>query len=293
MKITLCTDLDRTLLPNGLQISDPQAIPLLHRITQEYNINLIYVTGRSKKLVLDAIQEYDLPIPQHAITDVGTRIYRITPNTSSSDFNWDEDDKFRIYLEKNWDAKIIGSLKNKIESHPHISLQEPEKQSQFKLSYYLDTQFYESNIEQDIKHLTQDLGLRCNIIKSHDETTETGLLDIIPGDASKYHAIRFLMDEYIITTKEIVFCGDSGNDMEVLVSEIPAVLVKNTQDSVKKLAQQLVQKNQIGSQLYIAKGDFCGLNGNYCSGILEGLAYYFSEFERPICEYMKANQESR
>jgi sucrose-6F-phosphate phosphohydrolase len=288
MNYTLCTDLDRTLLPNGAQDSDPQAIPLLKMLVEQQQLRLVYVSGRNRELILDAINEYELPTPAIAITDVGTRIYHIDQVTDNHHpaHTWVMDHDWERYLANSWDRNRVPLLRKKLDLHTGLKLQEAEKQTEFKLSYYLDMQYYNSGIKSEIEHLCKELSLSCNIVKSHDETTDTGLLDILPGNASKYHAIRFLMDKYTIIEKEILFCGDSGNDMEVLASEIPAVLVNNAQQSVKVQAKQLAAAQQHDAQLYIATGNFYGLNGNYCSGILEGLAYYYQEFERLISLYL-------
>ncbi|MGD8783473.1 MAG: HAD-IIB family hydrolase [Thioalkalispiraceae bacterium] len=289
MKYTLCTDLDRTLIPNGPQAHDPQAIPLLHMLVEQKHLRLVYVSGRDRNLVLDAIKEHELPLPDLAITDVGTRIYhveQVSPVEHNEETHWSEDGDWQRYLLKGWDLDKIASLKQQVIQHAGLTLQEPEKQSQFKLSYYLDMSYYNSGIEQEIIELCGHADLQCNIIKSHDETTDTGLVDILPANASKYHAIRFLMDKYTIDEHEIIFCGDSGNDMEVLISEIPAVLVKNAQETVKQQALSLAKAREHVDRLYIAQGGFCGLNGNYCSGILEGLAYYYQEFEQLIGLYL-------
>ena len=72
-----------------------------------------------------------------------------------------------------------------------------------------------------------------------------------------------------------VFSGDSGNDIEVLASPVAAVLVANSQPDVRELATLLANENGCPDKLYIAKGDFHGMNGNYSAGILEGIAHYF------------------
>ena len=71
-----------------------------------------------------------------------------------------------------------------------------------------------------------------------------------------------------------VFCGDSGNDIEVLISPIPSVLVANSQLQVRELAVKLAEQGGHAGQLYIARGGFHGMNGNYSAGILEGIAHY-------------------
>lgn len=76
-RILLCTDLDRTLIPNGRQAESPAARPLFRRISDRPEVTLVYVSGRDLELQLDAIRRYDLPMPAYAIADVGTSIYRL------------------------------------------------------------------------------------------------------------------------------------------------------------------------------------------------------------------------
>lgn len=54
-KVLLCGDLDRTVQPNGAQPESPQARPLLH--------TLAYVSGHHLALLLAAIRDYKLPVP--------------------------------------------------------------------------------------------------------------------------------------------------------------------------------------------------------------------------------------
>ena len=72
----ICTDLDRTLLPNGDAAESPGARDLLARVVSENGLKLAFVTGRHLALVQDAIREFGLPRPDFAICDVGTSIYR-------------------------------------------------------------------------------------------------------------------------------------------------------------------------------------------------------------------------
>jgi len=73
--ILLCSDLDRTLLPNGPQPESPRVRELLRHIAERPEIRLAYVSGRHRELLREAIDSYRLPEPDYAITDVGTRIY--------------------------------------------------------------------------------------------------------------------------------------------------------------------------------------------------------------------------
>jgi hypothetical protein len=117
-------------------------------------------------------------------------------------------------------------------------------------------------------------GIRARLIWSVDEPAGVGLLDVLPAGASKRHAIEALMQREGFSLDETLFCGDSGNDIEVLSSPIPAVLVANSQPEVRDLALRLATQAGCVDRLYIARGGFMGMNGNYCAGILEGIAHY-------------------
>jgi hydroxymethylpyrimidine pyrophosphatase-like HAD family hydrolase len=79
-RILICTDLDRTLLPNGTQPESPHTRERFRNLVARPEISLAYVSGRHRELVLAAIEEYQLPFPEYVIGDVGTSIYSIENN---------------------------------------------------------------------------------------------------------------------------------------------------------------------------------------------------------------------
>lgn len=99
-------------------------------------------------------------------------------------------------------------------------------------------------------------------------------MDVTPVSANKLHAIRFLMHQHNFHHANTVFAGDSGNDMDVLMSPLLSVLVANASAQVKALAA-----NAHEDSLYIAAGGYLGMNGNYGAGILEGVAHYLPEVD--------------
>ena len=119
--------------------------------------------------------------------------------------------------------------------------------------------------------------VRASLIWSVDETSGTGLLDVLPASASKQHAIEYLMLQLGFTLDNTVFAGDSGNDMAVLTSPIHSVLVANATDEVRHRARQQVLNLGQQEALYFARGGFLDMNGNYSAGILEGIAHYMPE----------------
>ena len=269
--ILICTDLDRTLLPNGAQEESPTARPLFRQLVGHPEVSLAYVSGRDKSLLLSAITEYDLPTPDFAIADVGSTIYTI------SDSNWQVWDKWHEEIGHDWGSHTQASLATLLQDLSELQLQEETKQGKYKLSYYAAENCDTSSLFATIEQRLQPLGVQANLIWSIDETTHTGLLDILPRSANKLHAIRFLMQEYNYPASRVVFAGDSGNDLEVLCSDIQSVLVANATAEVRQQAVTLARENSSEAQLYLARGGYLNMNGNYAAGILEGITHYLPE----------------
>lgn len=80
MKI-LATDLDRTLLPNGLE-NDDGTLPLLTKLVKECGIAVVYVTARRINSVLGSVmKQYNPPRPKYIIGAVGAEMYELIPET--------------------------------------------------------------------------------------------------------------------------------------------------------------------------------------------------------------------
>ncbi|KPK39467.1 MAG: haloacid dehalogenase, partial [Gammaproteobacteria bacterium SG8_47] len=124
----------------------------------------------------------------------------------------------------------------------------------------------------------------ASLIWSVDEAADVGLLDVLPARATKLHAVEFLAAELGIARERLVFAGDSGNDLPVLVSGMQAVLVRNAHAEVRAQATQEVAAKGLAGKLYLAQGDFMDMNGNYSAGVLEGLAHFVPETVRWLSE---------
>jgi hypothetical protein len=270
-KILICSDLDRTLIPNGYQEESADARPVFRQLTENANIYLAYVSGRDKQLILDAIEEFYLPMPDYAIGDVGTTLYRVING------NWQLSDDWNDEIGKDWKGLSWEGLAEYFEDIDDIRLQELEKQSQHKLSFYTDKNVDHRQLKKIIRAILTQTGIRANIIWSVDEISTNGLLDIIPARANKLHAIQFLMQQQQFPEDRTVFAGDSGNDLDVLTSGLQAILVKNAMDEVRKEAVELLSAKHMMHRLYLPKGDFAGMNGNYAAGVMEGLVHFIPE----------------
>jgi HAD superfamily hydrolase (TIGR01484 family) len=265
--ILLATDLDRTLLPNGAQPESPLARPLFKRLAARPEIRLAYVSGRHPALVEAAIAEYALPRPAFVIADVGASLYDVDAET------WRPRQDWRDAIAPDWGGHERADLAALLQDLADLTMQETAKQGVFKLSYYAAPLQHPTDLLNRVRDRLAPSGAEVNLIWSVDETTATGLLDILPAAAGKLRALEFLRARLGIPRQQTLFAGDSGNDMEVLVSDIPAVLVANAQDAVR--AEAAARANP--AFLYLAGGGLFDMNGNYSAGILEGLVHFIPE----------------
>lgn len=273
-KRLLCTDLDRTLIPNGSQPESPRAKALFERIAKRNEVTLVYVTGRHRELIEEAIREYDLPQPAYAIGDVGASIYEVSSKGWYLLPDWEE------RLQRCWSNANVDELKTRLKAIPALKMQEPEKQGRFKVSYYVDVDNRIEQVMAEVAEHTSQCDPPVNLIWSQDEETGLGLLDILPMPANKLTAIRYVMDRLGFEVHDTLFVGDSGNDMRVFRSVIPSVVVANAEDEIKQCALQADT-----SPIYVAQGTLPELNGNYRAGIVEGAYHFWPE----VHEWIKDN----
>ncbi len=273
-EILLCCDLDRTLLPNGPQQESPQARPLLQKLAARAEVTLVYVSGRHQQLLLDAIREYDLPLPDYAIGDVGSTIYHVT------DHDWQLWDEWQQEIAPDWHDMTHDQLAALLTDVEQLRLQEKEKQNAYKLSFYAPQDSDRDALLADIHQRLVQANVNASLIWSIDDIAHTGLLDILPARANKLHAIHFLMQQQGFDPSHTVFAGDSGNDLPVLASNLRSILVANATDDVRHEAVRLATENNTLDSLYMANGSFMEMNGNYAAGVLEGVVHYLPHTAR-------------
>lgn len=267
-QILICTDLDRTLLPNGRQPESPGARDSFARLVAHPEVTLAYVSGRHRELVEEAIGMYRLPLPDWVIGDVGTTIYQVSSCEWRHWPDWEQD------IAADWRGLTANELRPLFTDLPSLRLQEESKQNRYKLSYYLSLHLDIEALQHEMAQRLAEQNLAASLIYSVDDVSATGLLDVLPARATKLHAVEFLMQHLGFKYTDTVFAGDSGNDLPVLASGIQSVLVANAGSEVAEQARNLARKQGTLSALYLAQGGFMGMNGNYSAGILEGIGYY-------------------
>lgn len=243
--IYLFTDLDGTFIPedNDSEI----ALNTFKKFINDKKMKIVYVTGRNIQETKSAIKMYNLPEPYAMVCDVGTTIYYKKAFKFIKDASYVNHLKTIVNLCKT--KKIRSIFKNRNE----LTLQEFRKQRQFKISYYFKRGNLDLNLIKDkLKEIPWD------IIVSYTNNG-VGLLDIIPRNISKLSAVNWITHKFS-NKDQIIFAGDSGNDMKIFESKIDSIVVKNASDEIKT---KLDKKNNI----YIS-------SKKYTRGVLDGYVYY-------------------
>ncbi|MEN8179887.1 MAG: HAD-IIB family hydrolase [Pseudomonadota bacterium] len=264
MKI-LATDLDRTLLPNGSWESDSEAIELFNELTEKQDVLVVYVTGRNLALTENAIQHFGVRYPDILCGDVGTSIRKFVNG------EWVFDDGWVAHVRRTsprWDASAVRDAVAGIDG---MREQESEHLNQFKQSYYVE---HDKNI-QILKEIDERVKGKFDevIVYSFDSQDGKGLLDFLPASATKQTALEYVAEEFGVAKRDVVFCGDSGNDIFPLTAGFSGVLVRNADEQLVENVKKAMCENP-DLKVYFAKGDFKGLSGYYTSGVIEGAYHY-------------------
>lgn len=264
MKI-LATDMDRTLLPNGSWEADQNAIELFNELTRKHGVMVVYVTGRNLQLTEAAVSEFGVRPPDILIGDVGTSIRKYENGDWRFDEGWIDHVRRASPL---WDAEAIRVV---VAGIAGLREQESEHQNPFKQSYYADHE-RKDNILAAIAERVE--GRYDEVaVYSYDSMDDKGLVDFLPNSATKQTALEYVAEEYGCEKGEVVFCGDSGNDIFPLTAGFSGVLVRNADVQLVENVRSAMAENP-GLKAYFAKGGFMGLNGYYTSGVLEGASHY-------------------
>ncbi len=256
--LLLACDLDRTVLPNGPEPLSAGAMEAFKQFVEQPHIHLAYVSGRSLNLMQAALAEFNIPTPQTAVGDVGTSVFRLVGGQFTIDPGWSD------LIAPDWQGQTGEQLHQLLGHLPDLRLQEASKQNTFKLSYYTPVQVKKDQLIDQVQAILQQHQINAAVIFSIDQIANTGLLDILPASATKHRAVDYLRVKLGLTTDQVVYAGDSGNDIEPLTAGYHAILVHNALPAVRQEVQSVAAAKQVQDRIYYAQE-------NYVAGILEGL----------------------
>ncbi|MBA2113897.1 HAD-IIB family hydrolase [Bremerella alba] len=247
MSKVLATDLDGTLIPLNDLAENTSDLALLAKALREKHVTLTFVTGRHLESVQDAIKRYALPAPDWVICDVGTSIYKRA-----------EDDSFQIaqpyvdHLQSIVGEFSTGQLREEFASLETLRLQEEEKQGQFKLSFYCDAKKLHAIHDAVLDHLSHR-GLPYSLISSIDPFTGDGLIDLLPTDVSKAYALQWWTEHAGLDNQELVFSGDSGNDLAAMTAGYRTIVVGNASAELMETVHGHYESRMQVDRVYIAE----------------------------------------
>ena len=253
--------MDGTFIPLDGNEQNRRDLREIQSELEQNKIDLMYVTGRHLDLVIAAVQSYGLPSPPWMICDVGASIYQ-----ANSRGNYQPVAAYVGHL-----SDLVGdydraALVDLLADLRELRLQEDEKQTRFKLSYYCDAGVVDA-ISTLIEHMLVESNAPYRIIASIDPFTGDGLIDLLPRGVSKAYALKWWASYTQCDHESIIFAGDSGNDLAALTAGYRSIVVGNANKSVATEVSSAHGAANWNNRLLIA-------NSPATSGVLEGLRHF-------------------
>lgn len=232
----IITDLDNTLTGDDEALKE-----FVELIRENDHIGFGIATGRRLDSAMELIKELGLPQPDLIDTDAGTQLHygeNLTP-----DLSW------RKSIDYAWKPQQIRDV---LDMQPGFYPQIEEHQSEFKISYEIDTSVSPSITT--IKKILREAGLRAKVIMS------LGMyLDIIPVRGGSDLSMRHVLWKWGFAPEHVLVSGDSGNDAGMLLGRTLGVVVGNHSEELERLRNR--------PRVYFAEA-------SHAAGILEGIRYY-------------------
>ena len=91
------------------------------------------------------------------------------------------------------------------------------------------------------------------VVYSVDHQANTGLIDCLPDSATKRTALEYVAEKHGTPREEVVYCGDSGNDILPLTAGFSGVLVRNADDQLIRNVKEATRRDP-RLKVYFAKG---------------------------------------
>ncbi len=251
--------MDGTFIPLSGNDQNRRDLVTLGDALDRHGVELMYVTGRHYQLVMKAIREEGLPSPPWMICDVGASIYHVNAQGQHCIV-----EDYRMHLQELVGDHDRNGVLESLKQIDAVRLQESEKQTSFKISFYCDADTIGAIADQ-VRHCIGDAP--WNLISSVDPFTGNGLIDLLPRDVSKAYALKWWAAFTGTPPSSIVFSGDSGNDLAALTAGYRAVVVGNAHRAVADAATKAHRLAGWTDRLVIAQS-------HATSGVLEGFQHF-------------------
>jgi sucrose-6F-phosphate phosphohydrolase len=256
----LATDLDGTLIPLPDSPEHETALSILRDARNSHPFTFLYATGRHYESVQEAIESYNLPLPDWIVCDVGTSIY------SKSEGNFVP---FQPYIDhlnsltQKTDREQVLNLLSDLEG---LELQCEAHQQEFKISYQCTTERMEALVEAvDARLRAQKIPF--DVTGSVDPFLHCGLIDLLPTGTSKAYAVQWLATHADFSPESVLYAGDSGNDFSALTCGFRAIVVANAGETLTKKVMKALAQKGMQDRAYAAQHAAT-------QGVLEGCRHF-------------------
>ena len=222
----LACDIDNTLT------GDPVALAELTRqltdLRQQGDLFLILPTARAVPDVVSGFVDENLPVPDAISTQVGTEIYlppfddgELTPLP-----------EWEAHLRRNFSRQEALVFLDGIEG---LVMQSDKYNTPLKVSCFLD----QAPDPDGAAALVQQRVIEADATDTYRVIwSSTRDLDIVPTEAGKGNAIKFIVDYFDLSSRTVIVAGDSGND-RTMFDEFPkGIVVGNAQPELKRLKEE-------------------------------------------------------
>jgi len=239
-QIVLICDIDGTLVFEDSDVQPGLAEFAAHMAEHRAKFLFAVATGRNRQLALDVFETHRLPAPDVIIASVGTEIFYMGDLQPAIDWS--------AHINSGWEP---GKLARLHENAPGLCPQEPEKQGPFKVSFYIDPDDYKVEL---VFAALRRMNVWAKVVQSQGR-----FLDLLPERASKGAAVRFLCEKFAARLDRAIVCGDSGNDLDMLLCGARGVVVGNHAPELDALrdAPQIFFSERFGA-----------------AGVLDGLCHH-------------------
>ncbi len=247
----LACDIDGTLLRDGEPTS---GLGELHRHLEEAppSLRLVYATGRTYTSVRALIRRGRLPPPDAVTSQVGTELW-LPPWRAPLR-------RYAGHIGERWDADAARAA---LAGQPGVTLQPAGYQTPYKASAFVSPAEVPA-VQQAVRAALDHRKIEARFVYSGQR-----FLDVLPARSGKRAAIRFLQELWD-GRPQVVACGDSGNDADMLADPATmGVIVGNAHD-VK------LDPLRLRPRVYRAVRE-------YAAGVLEGATLFGLFSQHPGC----------
>jgi len=261
-RVLLASDMDGTVIPlEETPQRELEVTAFREAVEGNPDLTLAYVTGRDLPLALRGIHQHGLPEPDILVCDVGTSVYHSTPS------GFEEDLDYVSLVEVARGGLDVREIHQELTGVPHLLLQPEERQTGSKLSYHLSPEADHIQVLASVQELLDELGGTVQAVYSVGAPHGRGLLDLLPVGVAKDYAVRFLHDRTGVHADQLIYAGDSGNDLAAMLTGFKVILVGNAPATLKE--EVTTRGGDIGvlDRIYFAE-DY------YAAGVLEGCRHF-------------------